>query len=221
MRTVARDEIVEHITQIELGGVTAAERQRQLEVMCRENWSEHPAWLSLTRDVRRELEDRELQHPASSPRYDAVLLMWLRTRYRLTVNDFLRDRARALGIEVDEVVGEEPAAQVCPCCGYATLDERGAYNICHVCWWEDDGTDNDDADKVYGGPNSDVSLTQGRANFLAHGTSDPRRDDLLPLHDPPERYRRVRTFVLSTDRREVSEPKQGWTSRVFVLAPAN
>src|SRR4051794_13998024 len=98
MRTVARDEIVEHITQIELGGVTAAERQRQLEVMCRENWSEHPAWLSLTRDVRRELEDRELQHPASSPRYDAVLLMWLRTRYRLTVNDFLRDRARALGI---------------------------------------------------------------------------------------------------------------------------
>jgi hypothetical protein len=53
--------------------------------------------------------------------------MWLRTRYGVTINDFLRDRARALGIEVDEVVGEVPAAEACPCCGYATLAARGDY----------------------------------------------------------------------------------------------
>lgn len=26
----------------------------------------------------------------------------------------------------------------CPCCGFKTLDERGGYDICEVCDWEDD-----------------------------------------------------------------------------------
>ena len=26
----------------------------------------------------------------------------------------------------------------CLCCGYQTLDTRGEYDICPVCFWEDD-----------------------------------------------------------------------------------
>ena len=26
----------------------------------------------------------------------------------------------------------------CLCCGYRTLDERGAFDICPVCFWEDE-----------------------------------------------------------------------------------
>lgn len=26
----------------------------------------------------------------------------------------------------------------CPCCGYKTLDSRGEYDICSVCFWEDE-----------------------------------------------------------------------------------
>ncbi|TNL01225.1 hypothetical protein CYD30_28230 [Kosakonia cowanii] len=37
------------------------------------------------------------------------------------------------------IVGEEPSLEKCPCCGYLTLTERGAYDICPVCHWEDDG----------------------------------------------------------------------------------
>src|SRR3569833_2977032 len=29
----------------------------------------------------------------------------------------------------------------CPCCGVRTLIERGGYDICSVCFWEDDGQD--------------------------------------------------------------------------------
>ena len=58
----------------------------------------------------------------------------------------------------------------CPCCGHATLTERGACEICPVCFWEDDGQDNDDADACRSGPNR-VSLREGRVNFLRFGAS--------------------------------------------------
>lgn len=29
----------------------------------------------------------------------------------------------------------------CPCCGYRTLPDRGAYDLCPVCWWEDEGSE--------------------------------------------------------------------------------
>ncbi|WP_350202279.1 CPCC family cysteine-rich protein, partial [Gracilimonas sp.] len=27
----------------------------------------------------------------------------------------------------------------CPCCHYVTLKERNIYEICPVCYWEDEG----------------------------------------------------------------------------------
>lgn len=56
----------------------------------------------------------------------------------------------------------------CPCCRFPTLGERGAFEICPICWWEDDGQDDADADEVRGGPNRDLSLTVARANFTDH-----------------------------------------------------
>jgi hypothetical protein len=53
----------------------------------------------------------------------------------------------------------------CPCCAQRTLPERGAYSICGVCGWEDDGQDDHDADEVRGGPNGTMSLTQARQAF--------------------------------------------------------
>jgi len=62
----------------------------------------------------------------------------------------------------------------CPCCGCRTLGERGGFEICPVCFWEDDGQDDHDADVVRGGPNGALSLTQARANFLQIGACDER-----------------------------------------------
>jgi len=56
----------------------------------------------------------------------------------------------------------------CPCCGYPTLGERGAYDICGLCNWEDDGQDDPHADEVWGGPNGSYSLTEARENFTRH-----------------------------------------------------
>lgn len=67
-------------------------------------------------------------------------------------------------------LAKEGEAFTCPCCGYPTLSERGGYEICRLCNWEDDGQDDDRADEVWGGPNSNYSLTEARHNFAQHLT---------------------------------------------------
>lgn len=62
----------------------------------------------------------------------------------------------------------------CPCCNYKTLEERGRYDICPVCFWEDDGQDSHDADKIRGGPNGRLSLTKARENYRSIGACEER-----------------------------------------------
>jgi Cysteine-rich CPCC len=72
----------------------------------------------------------------------------------------------------------------CPCCGYRTLGERGGFEICEVCFWEDDGQDDSDADTVRGGPNGSLSLTQARQNFREFGACD--RKSLAHVRKPTQ-----------------------------------
>ena len=62
----------------------------------------------------------------------------------------------------------------CPCCGYITLSERGGHDICNVCFWEDDGQDDEDADVIRGGPNGKLSLSEARRNFADFGACEKR-----------------------------------------------
>lgn len=72
-------------------------------------------------------------------------------------------------------VVREPSPGVrhaCPCCRHRTLDVRGGFEICPVCYWEDDGQDEHDADVVRGGPNGGLSLSVARANYAQLGACD-------------------------------------------------
>jgi hypothetical protein len=62
----------------------------------------------------------------------------------------------------------------CPCCGYLTLSEPppGTYEICDVCFWEDDAVQFRDLD--YEGGANTVSLRQARESFRLHGVSELR-----------------------------------------------
>ena len=63
----------------------------------------------------------------------------------------------------------------CPCCGHLVFEEPpGSDDICLVCFWEDDGQDDRDADEVCGGPNGTLSLTEARASFRNLGACETR-----------------------------------------------
>lgn len=53
---------------------------------------------------------------------------------------------------------------VCDCCGYRTLDEpRGSYQICEVCFWQDDGYI--DEEGYYDTGANHVKLSEAQSNF--------------------------------------------------------
>lgn len=62
----------------------------------------------------------------------------------------------------------------CSCCGYKTLVEgtRDSYEICVVCYWEDDFVQNEDPD--YEGGANEVSLRQAQENFKIYGACEGR-----------------------------------------------
>ncbi|PET68513.1 hypothetical protein CN514_09980 [Bacillus sp. AFS001701] len=62
----------------------------------------------------------------------------------------------------------------CPCCGYKTLseEENGSYEICLMCYWEDDYVMNENPD-YWGGANH-VCLRQAQRNFIRFGVSEKK-----------------------------------------------
>jgi len=121
-----------------------------------------------------------------SPRVTEWPVEFLRRPRRTarTIPDFLAPDAPPNRLDVlrgiathraaDEPRDLRENARACPCCGHLTLTERGAFEMCPVCWWEDDGQDDADADVVRGGPNGDLSLSRARANYRTVGACDPR-----------------------------------------------
>jgi hypothetical protein len=58
----------------------------------------------------------------------------------------------------------------CPCCKHLTFDSVGEYDICPICFWEDDPVQEEKPD-LAGGANK-VSLVEAEQNFLKFGASE-------------------------------------------------
>lgn len=58
----------------------------------------------------------------------------------------------------------------CPCCGYLTLPTRTDWDLCPVCFWEDDPSQA--ADESSDGGANGISLLEARANFRRLGAID-------------------------------------------------
>lgn len=70
----------------------------------------------------------------------------------------------------------------CPCCGHYTLEEEpgNTFDICPVCFWEDDLTQLNDLTNSSGA--NPVSLEQARRNYLEFGACEP---NMLPYVRKP------------------------------------
>ena len=69
---------------------------------------------------------------------------------------------------------------ICPCCGCVTLQNRGYYEICHVCFWEDEPVASEYPDEVFG--SNHISLNEARKNYQKFGACE---QDALPYVNKP------------------------------------
>lgn len=114
--------------------------------------------------------------------YDPLLELALRRSFVGVTNSYLERRLARTGADA-KVEGVAEVLAPCPCCRFRTLQARGEYQICKVCFWEDDGSN--DVDSV-SAPNH-MSLREARERFARLGAvTEAAREHVLP--DGKERY---------------------------------
>jgi hypothetical protein len=62
--------------------------------------------------------------------------------------------------------------ETCACCGYKTIDEKGLYEICPICFWEDDSVQ--EADPWFEGGANAPSLYTAQSNYKKYGAMEER-----------------------------------------------
>ena len=130
---------------------------------------------------------RELESPPSFDQEIPLPLieLGLRSQYLGVRNEYLERRLLSDTGCSFAVVGDLEPMWHCPCCGYRCLRERGEYEVCSVCFWEDDGSD---ALGGYSAPNR-MHLAEAIRNFEELGCVDARYLSYLG-EDRTERFPR-------------------------------
>ena len=119
-------------------------------------------FISLSSKLKKELLSSE--YPSEdilNSHYDELILLSLLAEFRGVTNIFISRKLLQMNLGKYSVYGEIEQLETCPCCSYNTLDSRGEYDICPLCHWEDDGTNDLN---VYVGPNH-KTLNEARMKF--------------------------------------------------------
>jgi hypothetical protein len=161
---MTRNEAVRLIAQQAMKSLSKENRQSIIE----EWWGHAEEIPNLGDDVYREAVSEECPSDTGDPRYDRLVLHGLQAQWMLVSNDYLAERLRELGYD-GKIDGPDPQLQACACCSYKTLTRRGHYDICPVCFWEDDGGNDPSR---YSSPNH-MTLEDARRNFVHYGACSP------------------------------------------------
>lgn len=203
-----RETAINILAKIRLNSLSLDEREDQIKTLMLENWNSDQAWQQLSNDLRSEFNGETLYEDSNSKRYDPPLLVWIKDELKITTNEFLQSQ---LGIE--KIEGEIFKMESCPCCGRKTIEKRGDFEICIVCWWEDDGQDNKNADEIWNGPNYEVSLSQARFYFITIGIYNPKQNYLKEDQEQKEKYPLGRKFEI-LENGSLVEKEVEWKSSI-------
>ncbi|MEM9981509.1 MAG: CPCC family cysteine-rich protein [Bacteroidota bacterium] len=202
-----RKEVLEkHITSI-IANYSKDQREEEIEQLLLENWSNVDGWTHLSKGIQQEFINEKLTSHYGDKKYDEVLRFKLRDDFKGVTNEYLSSKT---GIKITP--GSAVDLIACPCCGYKTLENRNAFEICTICWWEDDGQDNKHADEIWGGPNYGVSLTQARHFYLTIGIYNPKQIHLKEIQEEAEKYSVGRVFEI--DGAYVVEKAENWKGKI-------
>lgn len=134
-----RKEIINQIVKIEIEKLSKENKEK----IVLEWWSIDESdneYCELPSELQAEIiNNDEPLHIPSDAIYTPLIEQALLFSFYGVSNEYLSHRYLELFGYSQEINGEPEILQKCPCCGYRTLRERGDYEICKICFWEDDG----------------------------------------------------------------------------------
>lgn len=107
----------------------------------------------------------EVPVDAADEKYDAEIINFIKFQLLNVTNEYLREILLKIQHVHFAIEGEPMLYEVCACCGYRTIREKGQYDICLNCFWEDDGTAEDDKVSAV----NHMSLKDARNNYQQFG----------------------------------------------------
>lgn len=186
-----RDEAIFVLAQREVAALTRDARQ----AMLLDWWTIDeldPEFEGLPAAIRSRLAGLDEPDDCMDPVFDSLLLVACRRAFVGVLNSYLQQRMASIGVVV-VVEGAVEQLVACPCCRYRTLRRGGEFEICKVCFWEDDGTGSLD---VRSAPNR-MTLREARSNFHRIGAASvSAQAHVLP--DGAMRYVREEQHPLNT-----------------------
>lgn len=96
----------------------------------------------------------------------------------------------------------------CYCCGYTTITERNHYEICPICFWEDDGSVDKEGYYITGANHQ--LLGEAQANFKEVGACDKRCLEFVRPPKSDEKYVGELKNFKERSREESHEELKKW-----------
>ena len=185
MKTLERKEAIQLIASFEMKKLSIEER----ESLLLDWWSideEDEEFHLLSGSLQKKILSNDTPEDPHDKCYDQLLKIAISATYGGVKNSYLEKLLYNYSSENVEILGSPDSLLSCPCCSYKTIQERGLYEICPVCKWEDDGNNNLEE---YSSCNR-LTLKEARSNFSKFGACDESSIEFV-VPNPSEKYDRT------------------------------
>lgn len=162
-----REEAIKRIVELKINNLNKDKRAGYLDGWWNIDKTDKE-FQSLPEALQKEMEAKGKYGDSENKKYDPLILKALMHELKGVRNEYIERELNEFSNEKVEVKGEIEKFEKCPCCGYKTLLEKRTWDICEVCYWEDDGTENLDEES---GPNR-MTLREAKANFKNFGACE-------------------------------------------------
>ena len=99
-------------------------------------------------------------------KFNSEILNYIKDTYIGVKNTYLESKVKILIGENVNIIDKYNSGLIeCNCCKYQTIQDRGNYEICPVCFWEDDGSE----DISRYSPANRMNLGEAILNFRKFG----------------------------------------------------
>lgn len=96
--------------------------------------------------------------------------------------------------------------ETCACCGFNTLEDKGYYEICEICFWEDDHVQ--EADPWLDCGANAVSLFEAQQNYKKYGAMEKRFIDEVRAIEPSDEKNPEWRPLNEADKARATTPRE-------------